>query len=44
MCNHRRYGFSNFVGDLILICFTFGLWIIWICIREAGRSRCGCCC
>jgi hypothetical protein len=30
----RKYGLSNFIGDVFLSFATGGLWIIWICIRE----------
>lgn len=34
----RRYGFFSFCLDLLMICLTCGLWIIWIIIREIRRS------
>lgn len=30
----RKYGFWNFIGDVILSCLTGGLWLIWIFVRE----------
>lgn len=30
----RGYGLSNLVGDLTLFGATFGLWGIWIVVRE----------
>lgn len=30
----RGYGLSNFVGDVTLFGATFGIWGIWIVIRE----------
>lgn len=30
----RPYGFWNFMLDLLMICVTGGLWVIWIFIRE----------
>lgn len=30
----RKYGFWNFLGDVILTLFTGGLWLIWIFVRE----------
>jgi hypothetical protein len=30
----RKYGFGNFILDLIGILLTGGLWFIWIFIRE----------
>ena len=34
----RHYGFFNFVGDLIMVGLTGGVWLIWIFIREM-RNR-----
>jgi len=34
----RRYGFWKFVGDCIMVFLTFGLWLIWIFVREM-RNR-----
>ena len=36
--NRRRYGFWNFVGDVLLTLITGGLWLIWIFVREM-RNR-----
>lgn len=33
----RRYGLSNFVGDVHLTIYTFGLWGVWWVIRELRR-------
>lgn len=33
----RGYGLSNFVGDVHLTIYTFGLWLIWVIIREVRR-------
>jgi hypothetical protein len=30
----NSYGFWKFALDLFMVCVTFGLWIIWIIIRE----------
>jgi uncharacterized membrane protein YjgN (DUF898 family) len=30
----KKYGFGNFILDLILTIFTGGLWLIWIFVRE----------
>ncbi len=30
----KKYGFGNFVLDIILTVFTGGFWLIWIGIRE----------
>ena len=34
----RRYGFWNFIGDVMLTLLTGGLWLIWIFVREM-RNR-----
>lgn len=33
----RRYGLFNFLFDVILVCITGGLWLIWIFVREMRR-------
>lgn len=33
-CQRTRYGFLNFLGDIIMVCLTSGLWLIWIFVRE----------
>lgn len=38
MSTNRRYGFGNFLFDLIMICLTAGLWLIWIFVREMRRQ------
>ena len=30
----RKYGAWNFLGDIIMVAITGGLWLIWIFIRE----------
>ena len=30
----RKYGFFSFMLDVLMVCLTGGLWIIWILIRE----------
>jgi len=30
----KPYGPLKFIGDLIMISFTAGLWIVWILVRE----------
>ena len=35
----RRYGFWNFMLDILMLALTGGLWFIWILIREIRRSR-----
>lgn len=34
----RRYNLFNFFVDLLLVCLTGGLWLIWIFVREM-RNR-----
>ena len=34
----KRYGFWSFVGDVIMVFLTCGLWLIWIFCREM-RNR-----
>jgi hypothetical protein len=34
----KRYGFTSFLGDMIMIFLTGGLWLIWIFVREM-RNR-----
>jgi hypothetical protein len=33
-----RYSFLSFIGDLIMIALTGGLWLVWIFVREM-RNR-----
>jgi hypothetical protein len=35
--NRRRYGFWNFILDVVLTTITGGLWLIWIFVREMRR-------
>lgn len=32
-----RYGFWKFVGDCIMVGLTWGLWLIWIFVREMRK-------
>lgn len=34
----RKYGFFNFLGDVLMIGLTGGLWLIYIFVREM-RNR-----
>jgi len=37
----KSYGFFKFLGDCIMVFLTFGLWLIWIFVREMRRrSNC----
>ena len=43
MLYSRNYGWTNFVGDAIMVLTTFGLWGFWIVSRETNmqyRSYC----
>jgi hypothetical protein len=35
----KRYGFLNFVGDVIMTVITAGFWLIWVFVREVRRAR-----
>lgn len=34
----KKYGFFNFLLDLILIGLTGGLWLVWIVLRFLRRN------
>lgn len=35
----KKYGILGFLGDIIMVVLTGGLWLIWIFIREMrGRN------
>lgn len=36
----KQYGFWKFVGDVFMVLITYGLWLIWIFVREMRKSRC----
>jgi hypothetical protein len=38
MSRRKRYGFLNFIIDIIMLVLTGGLWFIWIFAREM-RNR-----
>jgi hypothetical protein len=38
MSRRKPYGLLGFLGDIIMICLTGGLWLIWIFVREM-RNR-----
>jgi hypothetical protein len=43
VAQQRRYGFWSFLGDVIMVFLTWGLWLIWIFVREMRRrSSCYC--
>lgn len=33
----KKYGFWNFVLDILLTTLTGGFWLIWIFVREIRR-------
>lgn len=35
----KRYGFFNFIFDSIMTLMTYGLWLIWIFVREMRNRR-----
>lgn len=35
----KRYGFWKFIGDVLMVFLTYGLWLIWIFVREMRKSR-----
>jgi hypothetical protein len=35
----RKYGILNFLLDVVLVCITGGLWLIWIFVREMRNRR-----
>lgn len=35
--NRRKYGLFHFLFDLFMVFITYGLWLIWIFIREMRR-------
>ena len=34
-----NYGLMKFILDVILVCLSGGLWLIWIFIREMRRRN-----
>jgi hypothetical protein len=35
----KSYGFFKFLGDCIMVLLTWGLWLIWIFVREMRKSN-----
>lgn len=35
----KKYGFFSFVFDCFMVLITWGLWLIWIFVREMRKSR-----
>lgn len=38
MSRRKRYGLLNFIGDVLLILLTGGLWLVWIFVREMRNA------
>lgn len=34
----RKYGLTNFIGDVFMTVITCGFWLIWVFVREM-RNR-----
>lgn len=34
----RRYGITNFIGDVVMTIFTAGFWLIWVFVREMRQQ------
>jgi len=37
--NNRKYGCMSLLLDIVMLCITSGLWLIWILFREIRYSR-----
>jgi hypothetical protein len=35
----KRYGFWKFIGDCFMVFITWGLWLIWIFVREMRKRN-----
>jgi hypothetical protein len=35
--HNKPYGCLSFIGDILMIGLTGGLWLIWIFVREMRR-------
>lgn len=35
----KSYGFFHFIFDCFMVLITWGLWLIWIFVREMRKSR-----
>jgi hypothetical protein len=33
----KKYGFFSFLFDIVMVLITWGLWLIWIFVREMRR-------
>ena len=36
---NNRYGCLSFIGDILMVVLTGGLWLIWIFVREMRNNR-----
>ncbi|HPT61026.1 MAG TPA: hypothetical protein PLN81_05445 [Bacillota bacterium] len=37
MADNKQYGCLNFLFDILMVCITGGLWLIWIFVREMRK-------
>jgi hypothetical protein len=37
--HEKSYGFWKFVGDCFMVFLTWGLWLIWIFVREMRNRK-----
>lgn len=37
--HQKQYGFFNFIWDVFMVFLTWGLWLIWIFVREMRKSN-----
>lgn len=35
----KGYGFFKFLGDCFMTIITYGLWLIWVFVREMRNRR-----
>ena len=35
----KRYGVFHFIFDCFMVLITWGLWLIWIFVREMRRAK-----
>lgn len=35
--NPKKYGCMSFLFDILMVCLTGGLWLIWIFVREMRK-------
>jgi hypothetical protein len=39
MARRGKYNFFNFLFDVLMLCVTGGLWLIWIFVRESKKNN-----